>query len=187
MGLDEGRLPPAPLRETSRRYRRTRGENTVAAQRAGLRPAVWSASKRLSAAPSAGDPPSVDRLSEAPAARTVRGPQPRTARRSGAVFAQRRTIFAAPGQDLQAGGRGSGVSPTTASSCAAPSAEEDHLQRTRACRDPNPRGKWAAVLETADGSTASTIAKAGCHRPLSLILSGPRAASRSRPARPVNP
>jgi len=55
-----------------------------------------------------------------------------------------------------------------------------------ACRDPYPRGKWAAVWrpQTVHGLDNR---EAGCHRPLSLILVRARP-SRSRPTRrpPMN-
>ena len=81
--------------------------------------------------------------------------------------------FAAPGYGLQAGGEVRGVADDRFLLRRA-SAEEITYD-DEACRDPNPRGKRAAVWrpQTVHGLDSR---EAGCHRPLSLIL------VRARPA-----
>ena len=81
--------------------------------------------------------------------------------------------FAAPGHDLQAGGEVRGVADD--SFLLRRASAEEITYDDKACRDPNPRGKWAAVwrLQAVHGLNNR---EAGRHRPLSLIL------VRARPA-----
>ncbi len=114
----------------------------------------------------AGDPPSVDRLSEAPQlawSEVLDLEQP--ADQAPCLLSD--DDFAAPGHDLQASGEVRGIADDRFLLRRA-SAEEVTYDDD-ACRDPNPRGKCAAIWrpQTVHGLDNR---EAGCHRPLSLIL-----------------
>ena len=114
----------------------------------------------------ADDPPSLDRLSEAPQfawSEVLDLEQP--ADQAACLLSD--DDFAAPGHDLQAGGEVRGLADDRFLLRGAGAEEITYDDKTR--RDTNPRGKWAAVWRP-QAVHGLDNRETGCHRPLSLIL-----------------